>query len=95
VAATPATRAAPAANFKLCPKQEIIEFVAARHLLNYNGSCDYRSPTYRLQKGKLHEPRTMDAACLRALRRRGHSDASIAAMTPEEAFVNTAPTTAS
>ncbi|WP_348694248.1 hypothetical protein [Duganella fentianensis] len=31
-------------------------------------------------------PRTMDAACLRALRRRGHSDASISAMTPEEAF---------
>ncbi len=30
--------------------------------------------------------RNMDAACLRALRRRGHSDASIAAMTPEEAF---------
>ena len=30
--------------------------------------------------------RNMDAACLRALRRRGHSDSSIAAMTPEEAF---------
>jgi hypothetical protein len=28
----------------------------------------------------------MDAACLRALRRRGHSDSSIAAMSPEEAF---------
>jgi len=31
-------------------------------------------------------PRTMDAGCLRALRRRGHSDASISAMTPEVAF---------
>jgi hypothetical protein len=30
--------------------------------------------------------RNMDAACLRALRRRGHSDSSIAAMSPEEAF---------
>jgi hypothetical protein len=30
--------------------------------------------------------RKMDAACLRALRRRGHSDASINAMSPEEAF---------
>lgn len=30
--------------------------------------------------------RNMDPACLRALRRRGHSDASITAMTPEEAF---------
>lgn len=31
-------------------------------------------------------PRTMDAGCLRALRRRGHSDASISVMSPEEAF---------
>ena len=31
-------------------------------------------------------PRNMDAACLRALRRRGHSDATIIAMSPEEAF---------
>nr|WP_315254943.1 hypothetical protein [uncultured Duganella sp.] len=30
--------------------------------------------------------RNMDAGCLRALRRRGHSDASISSMTPEEAF---------
>jgi hypothetical protein len=30
--------------------------------------------------------RNMDAACLRALRRRGHSDASITEMTPEQAF---------
>jgi hypothetical protein len=30
--------------------------------------------------------RNMDATCLRALRRRGHSDASITAMSPEEAF---------
>ena len=30
--------------------------------------------------------RNMDAACLRALRRRGHSDNSINAMSPEEAF---------
>ena len=30
--------------------------------------------------------RNMDAACLRALRRRGHSDSAIAAMSPEEAF---------
>jgi hypothetical protein len=30
--------------------------------------------------------RNMDAACLRALRRRGHSDSSIAIMSPEEAF---------
>ena len=30
--------------------------------------------------------RNMDATCLRALRRRGHSDNSINAMSPEEAF---------
>ena len=40
-----------------------------------------------ISKGsKCMNPRNMDAACLRALRRRGHSDASIVAMSPEEAF---------